>query len=299
MLTYVRDKVGDADLVIAVISPMFQTRPVCVAELGAAWSRAGEGKFFPTAVPGMKRIDMEGVMDGVLVLYLDDEALLDELAAAVSRSLDVDHHPGDWTKHKTIWLAEVAGLATGLSTPDVVTRDEHDALGAKLAAVQDALVESTNEAQALQEQIERYKAADDPEERKQVLLPEDELKRFELLRAAAADALGDLDSIVQEMMFHEIAEGPMPLPNPYDDRTRSDEAQAAVKAGDLQVTSDDEHLYADDSVRDVKRASQAVRELRDALEEGGFSVTFDEWFVDTYGAPPELGRRRIWDQLLG
>jgi hypothetical protein len=299
LLTYVRDKVTDADLVIAVVSPMFQTRPVCVAELGAAWSRAGDGKFFPVAIPGMKRTDMEGVMEGVLVLHLDNEELLDELAKAVCQALDVELDPGDWTKYKAIWLAEVGGLTRSLGTPEVVTREEHDALQAKLAGVQEALVESANEAQALKAQIERYRAAgDDPEKRRDALLPDEDKARFELLRSTAAEALSALDPIVREVIFYEIAEGAMPWPNAYDDRLRSEAANAAVTHGDLTVTSDDQHLVTDESVRDVKRAWEAVRELRTHLEEGGFSEAFADWFVEEYGAPAQLARRRIWDQLL-
>lgn len=299
LLAYVRGKVSDADLVIAVVSPMFQTRPVCVAELGAAWSRAGEGKFFPVAVPGMARTDMEGVLEGVLVLHLDDEELLDELAKAVCQALDIELDPGDWTKYKAIWLAEVTGLLDSVATPEVVTREEYDAVEGRVEGLKEALVESANETQALKRQIERYKVAGDEEERRAALLPEDEKARFEVLCSTAARALGELDSIVQDVIFHEIAEGPMPWPNAYDDRARNEAAQAAVSKGDLKVTWDDEHLVADESVRDVKRAWEAVRELRAALEEGDFSEAFHEWFVDEYGAPAELARQRIWEQLFG
>lgn len=37
LLSYVQQEVSGADLVIAIVSPMFQTRPVCLAELGALW----------------------------------------------------------------------------------------------------------------------------------------------------------------------------------------------------------------------------------------------------------------------
>jgi hypothetical protein len=60
LLHHVREEAAEAGLVVAIISPMFETRPVCVAELGAAWSRTGN--LFPLAVPGMARTDMEGVL---------------------------------------------------------------------------------------------------------------------------------------------------------------------------------------------------------------------------------------------
>ena len=46
LMDFVRSQAGDSSLVVAVISPVFQTRPICIAELGAAWARSG--RLFPT-----------------------------------------------------------------------------------------------------------------------------------------------------------------------------------------------------------------------------------------------------------
>ncbi len=68
LLHHVREQVAEAGLVTAIVTPTFQTRPVCVAELGAAWSRTG--RLLPIAVPGMERTDLQGVLSGVVVRYL-------------------------------------------------------------------------------------------------------------------------------------------------------------------------------------------------------------------------------------
>jgi TIR domain len=62
---YVRSSMEKVDLVIAIVSPTFQARPFCVAELGAAWSRVG--KLFPIAIPGLQHADMQGVLTGLMV----------------------------------------------------------------------------------------------------------------------------------------------------------------------------------------------------------------------------------------
>lgn len=41
LMAEVRKRVSDASLVIAIVTPTFQTRPVCIAEAGAAWGRGG------------------------------------------------------------------------------------------------------------------------------------------------------------------------------------------------------------------------------------------------------------------
>ena len=94
LLGHVLVRVGDASLVVAIISPMFQTRPVCIAKPGAAWSRAGN--LFPLAVPGIKRTDLEGVLEGMAVRYIDDAAALDELYDRVGHALGARSSAATW-----------------------------------------------------------------------------------------------------------------------------------------------------------------------------------------------------------
>src|SRR5207253_166072 len=83
LLAAVRAKVSKTTLVIAVITPTYPTRPVCVAELGAAWGVAG--KLLPILVPGINRGQLEGVLTGIKVDYLDEEKALDEIAARIEK----------------------------------------------------------------------------------------------------------------------------------------------------------------------------------------------------------------------
>src|SRR5689334_7310153 len=45
-------KVGEAAIVVALITPTYLSRPMCLAELGAAW---GRDTLFPLLLPGMNR----------------------------------------------------------------------------------------------------------------------------------------------------------------------------------------------------------------------------------------------------
>ena len=82
LIATVRSEVGDATLVIALISPTYQTRPVCVAELGAAWGRAGS--LMPLLFPGFGRDALEGVLDGMTIRALDESAALNDPTIASS-----------------------------------------------------------------------------------------------------------------------------------------------------------------------------------------------------------------------
>jgi hypothetical protein len=295
LLHHVRQEVEEAGLVVAVISPMFQTRPACVAELGAAWSRTGN--LFPLAVPGMARPDMEGVLQGMAVRYVDDAAALDELHDRVSALREEHSKTTTWGRHKATWLANVGAYAERLATPTIITAQELERVREELGDTQGALAESERERRGLEERLQRVAAASTPEERREALLPEEDSERFDALVAAADQAVGKLDSIVIDALFAEISEGSMDWPNSFDDHHRYEQATKAVQNGDL-VEDANGRLVPDDEIRDVARASGAIRALRTFLEEES-GEEFDGWFREQFGGPPDLTKRRIFDRVIG
>lgn len=121
---YVKQKVGDAAIVVAILTPSFQTRPFCVAELGAAWSRTG--LLFPVAAPGLERPDLQGVLKGLIVKYLDDSEALDELHEAVCSAVGTSPGAKTWNSYKAKWLAKVTRLAASLDAPKIITAEEFE-----------------------------------------------------------------------------------------------------------------------------------------------------------------------------
>jgi hypothetical protein len=237
LMHHVREQVGEAGLVVAVISPVFQVRPVCIAELGAAWSRAGN--LFPLAIPDMSRTDMEGVLSGMTVRYIDNPAALDALHERVSEILGEKTSTPTWGRHKATWLANVASFATRLSKPKVVSRDELDRLKADLSGTREALASSEAQRRDLKDRLEKMAAATTEEERSAALLPTDEKARFDSLVQTADDALGGVDPIVRDAVYYDLADGSMPWPDSYEDRSRNDAATAAVHHGDLRENSEE------------------------------------------------------------
>ena len=106
--TYVRDHVASVGLVIALITPTFQTRPYCIAELGAAWSRVGQ--LFPLCAPGTTGATMDGVLDGMIVRPMDDAGALDELHDRICAVLDQPTGAPTWGKYRAKWLRHVKAL---------------------------------------------------------------------------------------------------------------------------------------------------------------------------------------------
>lgn len=293
LLAQVRQQVGDASIVVAIVSPTFQTRPVCVAELGAAWSRVDN--LFPIAVPGMDRPDLEGVLVGMLVKYLDDGAALDELHTRVTKAVGTSTTAQTWNQYREKWLASVGSYAAKLETPKAVSSEAFEQLSAQLEGTRAALQQSEAERLVIAEKLQSVAAAKSAAEVAEILLPEDEIERFEELKAKAASAVGKLPAIVGEAIWYSLFDGGMPRPDYYEDKTRLDEAEEAKRDGFLYEGASSE-FEPDDSVKAVDEALRTVRTLHTML--GETTVEFDEWFHDKYALPPDLGKRLVWNKLI-
>ena len=100
--SYVRAQARDAKLVVALLTPIFQSRPFCIAELGSAWSRVGN--LFPLAAPQLERTDLDGVLAGMTVREMTDESALDELHERISEAIGRTSKAATWGNYKRNWL---------------------------------------------------------------------------------------------------------------------------------------------------------------------------------------------------
>jgi hypothetical protein len=128
--TYVQGQVSKADLVLAVITPAFRESHYCIAELGAAWSRAGN--LFPIAAPGTRFVDLDGVLHGMLIKELTDAAALDELRDRIEEIFGQSTNARTWGQYRDQWLYELAAdrlqevaQATRLSSSACSRHDGH------------------------------------------------------------------------------------------------------------------------------------------------------------------------------
>lgn len=103
---YLQERVANATLVIAIITPAFSRSRFCLAELGAAWARAGD--LFPLALPGMTHETVDGVLTGLIVRSLDDGHALDELADLLSKILGRSKTNQKWGQQRSRWLENVS-----------------------------------------------------------------------------------------------------------------------------------------------------------------------------------------------
>jgi hypothetical protein len=288
---FVRMRAEDSALVVAIISPTFQTRPYCIAELGAAWGISG--KLFPILVPGMKRTDLEGVLPSVLTEYLDGSATLDELFDRVCETMDHTPSAKTWGQRKAEWLANVSHYTDSIPRPTLIIEDEYLRALADAEGAREALRACGEERTRLTRVIEEIKAAKDRQEIESLLVPEGEHEAFEQLVDRAEVALSSLPIVAREGIWYEVSEGYVPPARPFDDERRND-IEDALEAGYLVETFD--VLRMNEDVLVVEAALRAVRLLHEVLQSA--SDEFAAWFRNEYGASPDLTKRMIWDKLF-
>jgi hypothetical protein len=283
LLAHVRHQVDDTGLVVAMLTPTFQTRPVCVAELGAAWATAG--KLFPLLAPNMKRSELEGVLSTQLVEYMSDEGALDRLHTKVTESTGRPVEAATWTRAKKRWLQRLREIAEadGIPAPVIVTTAEHDATVAERDSLIEALALVENELQETKRQLEAVKELKDPAEVRAVLLPTKEVDRFETLRDDARAELRALPSpIAQAVVGALSSQRGLVLP---DDSWERREVLKAVDEERL-IEADQNLFVANSDFGDVRRADEAVRSAIAAAEES--TPEFVEWFDDEYDCSPTM-----------
>lgn len=292
LMAEVRKEVSEATLVIAVITRTYMTRPICVAELGAAWGVAG--KLIPVLAPGLDRADLEGVLAGLKIDYLNDEATLDAVQQGIKDLTGAEpHQSASWTRAKKKWLRQVDGLSSELAEPDTASASETSRLREEVADLTAALADAEAEAEQQLAIIAELRELKDADAASEILLPRDDLKRFEALRAAANKTLAEVSSPVRAAVRTSTVGGVVRRPSRYEDATFNDEVDQAIQDG-LLYDSDDEYLRLNHEMRVVREAVDAVRSLAEDLETHGYSEAFFEWFQEEFGGPPDLSMAAIW-----
>ena len=246
---------------------------------------------------GIDRSQLEGVLTGMKVDYLDEEKALDEIAARIEKETGRrSRNPASWTRAKRRWLGIVGDLVAALPKPEVISKNEHDELKAKLSDTEAALADAESEITALKMTVERLKAAKDAAEVADILLPTNDIERFKALREAAVEALRKVMPVVQEAIRCHLVGDAMRWPDPMEDPGFAAAADEAVSEGFLLDTGNG--LAPNNDHGPVKRASRAVGALADALRDDTFNPEFFERFQKVYDGPPELGQGAIWRSVF-
>lgn len=288
-----REASGSA-LIIAMVTPTYQARPVCVAELGAAWAR---DVLFPVLAPGMDRSELEGVLPGLLIKQADDSAVLEELSDRI-RELGFEFQSTSFGEGKAEWKSELRkGLVPApLKAPP--SADDMQRLEEELKSTEELLDKKNDELTKLKDRYAKLKKAKTEAAIQEADLPADEYERFAALRDTVATALRKLSTVVAEAVWHEAAGQEMRTPERYNFPDRCDDIETENKQGRLIVDEDDNTVRPNLHFPAVKQAYKAVADLRAYLTVGERSESFEDWFESTYETPMDLAKQACWDAVI-
>ncbi len=295
LLAHVRDQVGETGLVIAILTPTFQTRPVCVAELGAAW--ATTGKLFPLLVPGMKRAELEGVLSTQMVDYMDNEEVLDRLHDRIAEVAGHQPKTATWTRFKQQWLRQLPKIldAGGVPQPLTVTVGEYNALVEERDGLIAAIAEVEDELEKTKQKLDVVAKLKDKQEVKQVTLPTEAVERFELLVEEAKGILSGLHDRYVARAVVATCSDQQGLRAPHDDRWERDDISALADQGWLVEVGDGIYQASDDFKAHTDAMASVERAIAAAADD---DPDFVDWFVDKYEALPNLKNHVILQRVF-
>lgn len=298
LMAYVRRKVGSANLVIALITPTYLTRPVCMAELGAAWGVVGDTKLFPLLSPGMERKELDGILPSLLIRYADDREALDQLHERVSTAVLRHSSTPTWGRHVRKWEKDVKVLAQGLAVPSTVSAEEMKRLEGRVADANKTIDAMEEQLKELQEQLDAVSKLKDPVQVARVKLPKENRQRFDALVDQAGEALDKLRPVVREAIRSDVLGSVMYWPDGFEDQDARREAQRAYDSGELIDGYADETLVPDYDFASASSARDALRDLLHFLTEEAEPDLFEIFKLD-HGMPLDLNKRPVWDALFG
>lgn len=294
LMERVRTEAGASELIVALVTPTYQTRPVCVAELGAAWAR---GVLFPMLAPGMDRSELEGVLPGLLIKPADEDSVLDELADRI-RKLGFDFSASSFGVGKANWASNLRREIAPAHLPPIPSADHLKRLEQDLEGARKALDTARSELAEQEARNDQIMAAKTLAEARQANLPADERERFDALRASVKTARHDLSAVVIDAVWHNVAGLEICLPNRFEYPDEHDSMTTEVTNGRLILDEDTGEISANHSFPAVKRAQTAITELADYLDPTAREESFSEWFEEKYETPMNLRMKACWDAVI-
>lgn len=297
LMSHVRKEVGTANLVVALITPTYLTRPVCMAELGAAWGLVGDDKLFPLLAPSMKRSDLDGILPSLLIRYSNERDALDQLHERVGKA--IGHHSGSptWGRHVRKWEKNVDELAAELPAPAVASIADMRKLEKQVSDSEQVIDGMEKRIADLEQQLVAVSALKEPVQVAKVTLPADHEERFDALVARASKALRKVQPIVREAIRCDFLGNAMGWPDAFEDQWEQREAQRAYDDGELLDGSAEGTLLPDYEFTNAHEAERALEDLRQFLDHDAEPELL-EIFQEEHRMPLDLRKRQVWNLLL-
>jgi hypothetical protein len=256
---HIKAQLGEAKIVLAVVSPQYYNSAFCMCELGATWALTK--KFVPLLVPPLDHTDLRGSLFGTQVLTIDQSDKLDSMQAVVGTCAMFPEKVLRWNSRKTQFLEKLPGILATLKPVKTLSEKQAEKLKIELKECKQEFENADAEISKLKQQIAELGEAKD---RKAVeTINNKYLKSSELfsdLLESAQNEIAPLPRVVREALFYEIrGESFSPEYDEWDEQPRH--------AVEQNLMYSDENIF---SVRSehpkVQKATKALEKLKDFLD---------------------------------
>jgi hypothetical protein len=292
--TSIRENLDDATIVIALISENYYNSPFCMCELGGSWLQAKE--FIPILIPPIRFKDMKAVLVGLQALRIQTAEDLDELRDELADRLGFKPLPTPrWNEKRDEFLKALPMISKKIPQCPIVQREQLEKTEAIVTEFEKTLRDTQHEKVKLENIIKKLKKTKDAKAVAKIVREEMEAADiFEQLVADVKNKLSALDSVTVETIFSGHR-GEDYYPGRESSYYSWDEVRRALEYKEVELSSEENGIHANDSNPEVEKALESLSELVNWLEEKA-PVDFFEWYSSSHnGYEPDLTNRNFWD----
>ncbi len=275
LMEVLRNEAKNSPLVIAVITPEYLKRPICMMEFGAAWAN---GVLFPFLAPGFKIPKTEYFLQGMVIRPIDNRNALNELSEKI-RKMGMCH---DLTANT--FYSGVQDFVSYINKNDFLSMpsgDNKDNMGAREISQQ--------------VDLEVYKNTPNFSNLNNIK------SKFENLRKEVIDKNKVVGEAIVDAIWHDISYSDNNILKPrIKDEYKYDQVMKEVYNGRLKFDDEKNIIYLDEESLDfidIFEAYEASKELYDYLLDLKIKKN-DEWFKNEYGVPMSPDKKAVWDRII-
>lgn len=294
-------------LMIAIVSPTYLTRSTCIAESGAAWAL---GTLFPVLTPGVKRSDLTGPLQSLLINEFDSndpaslaDSSLDEIFDTVEKVFQHNPNVTAWNSHKYSWLARAYKDADLLApSPRTYTEADMKSIQKKL---DNKIRQTEAQSVAIADLEDRYAELLAAKTKSQVVaatMPKEETGQFHKLADDVKTYFRDenLPRCVIKAIRYDVSNQDLILPGTFDDA--DGENPDFYKAEDRGLLMIEAEPPAEVTVNKghpiIEGALERVEAFVHWFDSGDRSDQFHVWFKEKYKLPVSSRNADVWDAVL-
>jgi hypothetical protein len=285
---HIKEMLGEAKTVIAVVSPQYYNSAFCMCELGATWAIAKS--FVPLLVPPIDYKDLRGSLFGTQALMIEQGEKLDSMQAVLQSLAKTPEKVSRWNSRKNQFLEKLPGLLKGLKPVNTLSEKEAEKLKAELKEYKQEFERADEQISELKVQITELCKQKD---RKAV----DEIRKkhskgfdlFNELLRSAQKPVDELPPVVRAALFYYFR-GEDFAPE-YDEW--HEKPQRAVEQNLLE--KDENTFSVNGEHPKVQRALKALTKLSDFLEEPPKDFPIEE-YQSKYEDLLDMRSRTFWER---